>query len=132
MRFAPFIILLGFPALEFVVGVQLARQFGWWLLAWLVCAAIAGLFLLREAGTGLQRRLVGALAQGESVVADLLASGRNLVAGLLLIFPGVVSDLIALTVLLLPAPGSQLARPSARGDGTIEGEFRRIHDRPRR
>jgi UPF0716 family protein affecting phage T7 exclusion len=53
-------------------------------------------------------------------------------AGLLLIFPGVVSDLIAITLLLLPGPRtarhSSHRRPAggSLGDGVlIEGEFRR-------
>jgi UPF0716 protein FxsA len=49
------------------------------------------------------------------------------IAGLLLIFPGVVSDLIAITLLLLPGPRvaqEPAARRPSRG-ALIEGEYRR-------
>ena len=62
---------------------------------------------------------------GTPVVA-LTDSARTVLAGILLIFPGVVSDLIALTLLLLPGP-RVVAEPAPRREhGTfIEGEFRR-------
>jgi len=47
--------------------------------------------------------------------------------GLLLIFPGVVSDLIALTLLLLPGPKAIVESGSIReiGGSVIDGEYRR-------
>jgi UPF0716 family protein affecting phage T7 exclusion len=50
------------------------------------------------------------------------------VAGLFLIFPGVVSDLIAFTLLLLPGPRvavPETMAPRRSGGTLIEGEFRR-------
>jgi len=52
---------------------------------------------------------------------------RTVLAGILLIFPGVVSDLIALTLLLLPGPrvvADNAQRRERRGT-FIEGDFRR-------
>ena len=57
----------------------------------------------------------------------LTDSARTVLAGLFLIFPGVVSDLIALTLLLLPGPRvvtESVARRDPHGT-LIEGEFRR-------
>ena len=48
MRFLLLAILLGFPLLEFAVLVRLAESHGWWVLAWLVLAACAGVALLKE------------------------------------------------------------------------------------
>ena len=56
-----------------------------------------------------------------------LAACANVLAGIFLIFPGVVSDLIALTLLLRPGPRAVVesgARRAAQGT-LIEGEFRR-------
>ena len=59
-------------------------------------------------------------------LADNPASARTVLAGLLLIFPGVVSDLIALTLLLLPRPQAVEPVRRPRPNRTlIEGEFRR-------
>ena len=54
----------------------------------------------------------------------LLAGARAFFAGLLLLFPGVLSDLLALVIMLLPGRAIQpLAQgPATTQDGVIEGE----------
>jgi UPF0716 protein FxsA len=126
MRLILFAILLGFPLLEAIVLVRLSETLGWWIVAWVVLAAVAGMALIKEARFALVARLGAELAQGRFSIVALTDSARTVLAGILLIFPGVVSDLIALTLLLLPGP--RLAESSSRRErnGTfIEGEFRR-------
>lgn len=120
-------ILLGFPLLEAVVLVRLSETMGWWVLAWVVLAACAGVALIKEARFALVARLAAGVAQGRFAVAALTDSARTVLAGFFLIFPGVVSDLIALTLLLLPdTRGVPEAAVRSRRHGTlIEGEFRR-------
>ena len=129
MRLLLMAILLGFPLLEAVVLVRLADTLGWWILAWVVLAACAGMALIKEARFAMLARLAAGLAKGEFPIVALTDSARTVVAGILLIFPGVVSDLIALTLLLLPRPRFVSVSDSAsrrRGEGTlIEGDFRR-------
>lgn len=132
-------ILIGFPLLEGTVLYKLASgpsgQPGW-VLAWLVFAFIAGVVLIKEARFSLMTRLAGALSQGQFSLAAFIDSFRTVLAGLLLIFPGVISDVMALILLLLPIrePAFQQAAirvpntphsPRFRADGVIEGEFRR-------
>lgn len=126
MRLVLAAILLGFPLLEAVVLVRLSETMGWWVLAWVVLAACAGMALIKEARFALVARLAAGFAQGSFSIAALTDSARTVIAGLLLIFPGVVSDLIALTLLLLPSPRvvSEHHERPARGT-LIEGEFRR-------
>jgi UPF0716 protein FxsA len=119
-------ILLGFPILEALVLVRLSAMFGWWVLVWCVLAALTGMALIKEARFALLARLAAGFAQGEFSVNALTDSARMVLAGLLLIFPGVVSDLIAITLLLLPRP--KLVERGARvhsGGTMIEGDFRR-------
>jgi UPF0716 protein FxsA len=120
-------ILLGFPLLEAVVLVRLGETLGWWVLAWVVLAACAGFALMKEARFALVARLAAGLAQGRFAIAALTDSARTVLAALFLIFPGVVSDLIALTLLLLPGPRVVIDTGARRAPhGTlIEGEFRR-------
>ena len=120
-------ILLGFPLLEAVVMVRLAETMGWWVLAWVVLAACAGMALIKEARFALVARLAAGFAQGRFPIGALTDSARTVLAGLFLIFPGVVSDLIALTLLLLPGPRvvSESAARRAPHGTLIEGEFRR-------
>ena len=127
MRLILFAILLGFPLLEAVVLVRLSETMGWWVLAWMILAAVAGMALIKEARLSLVARLAAGFTQGNFAIGALTDSARTVLAGILLIFPGVVSDLIALTLLLLPGPRFVVEPVRQRGrPGTfIEGDFRR-------
>jgi UPF0716 protein FxsA len=127
MRLVLFAILLGFPLLEAVVLVRLSQTMGWWVLAWMILAAVAGMALIKEARLSLVARLATGFTQGSFAIGALTDSARTVLAGILLIFPGVVSDLIALTLLLWPGPRF-VVEPVSRRErpGTfIEGDFRR-------
>ena len=126
MRLVLIGILLGFPLLEAVILVRLTQVFGWWMLAWVVLAACAGIALIKEARFALLARLAAGVAQGRFSISALTDSARTVLAGLFLIFPGVISDVIALMLLLLPssrAMNEVAQRPPQRA--FIEGEFRR-------
>ena len=127
MRLLLIVALLGFPFLEAVVLVRLSESLGWWVLAWVVFAAVAGMALIKEARFAMVARLAAGLAQGRFPVVALTDSARLVLAGLLLVFPGVVSDLIAITLLLLPRPrvAADPAMQRASHGTLIEGEFRR-------
>ncbi len=127
LRIVP-LILLAFPLLELGVAVLVAQHIGWWLLAWLVVAAVLGVALIRAEQSAVLGRLVGAVQAGMLPFDALWRSGRWLLAGLLLIFPGVISDLIALVLLLWPGgrvAKMRAAKPSRDESHVIEGEFRR-------
>lgn len=120
-----FFILL-FPALEIYTMFQVAEVMGWWLLAWLILSALTGWILMKEESMAIFGRLAVAVQNGQSPIAAVWDSGRTMLAALLLIFPGVLSDLLALVLLLLPNRAEQ---PNARpmpDDDTIEGEVRVI------
>jgi len=127
MRFVLIGILLGFPILELVVLVRLSETLGWWILVWVVLAACAGMALIKEARFALVARLAAGFAQGRFSIGALTDSARTVLAGLLLIFPGVVSDLIAITLLLLPRPKAATEPAAFRRARrpVIDAEFRR-------
>lgn len=116
------LILLGFPAAEVVVMVLLAQKIGWWLLAWLVGSAVAGITLIREERFAVFGRVMAAAQQGGDPLRAMLTSGRLMLAGVLLVFPGVISDGLALLILLWPR---RRAKPRGRELDIIEGQFRR-------
>lgn len=128
MRLLLLAILLGFPLLEIALLARLAELHGWWVLAWVVLAAVAGVALLKEARFALVARLGAALAAGQFSIAAFVDSARTVLAGLFLIFPGVISDFLALTLLLLPrrVPEPVHAHAHAHAHRTvIDGQFRR-------
>jgi len=123
-------ILLGFPALEIFATFRVAQMIGWWLLPWLIASAVVGGWLIREAGVMVPVKLFAALNAGHSLNLALLDSFRTVFAGLLLIFPGVVSDFLALLLLLLPRPKIP-PQATSKEDGIIEGEWTRVNERDR-
>ncbi len=127
-------ILMGFPLLEGVVLYKLAAGpdgHGWWVTAWLIFAAIAGIALIKQARFAMIARLAAALQQGHFSLAAVIDSFRTVIAGLLLIFPGVISDVMALILLLIPIREPAFERaagpaPAHRGPvNIIDGEFHR-------
>jgi UPF0716 protein FxsA len=116
------LILLAFPVLEVVLLIELADRFGWWLLGYLLLSAAFGATLIAEERVAVAARIIRNLEQGRHPVRALLTSAKKLVAGILLILPGVISDVVALLLLVIHLPASP--RPAANDD-IIEGEWRR-------
>jgi len=155
MRFGWIVLLLlSFPLLEAIGIFWVASSIGAWVLLWLLLAAVAGVLLIRMERLAWGARLLFAVQSGRSPLRSLFASGRILLAGALLVFPGFFSDAIAVVLLLLPGtwqmrghdalrPANDDIPPSPQpsprwGEGanatptTIDGEFRRENDdRPR-
>ncbi len=123
------IILLGFPALEIYTLFQLAHAIGWWLLPWLIFTTGAGWVLIQEERLAIFGRLMLAIQSGQSPFGALWDSGRTMVAGVLLILPGVWSDALAFILLLFPrqAASGGTKQNTPADDGVIEGEWRRVN-----
>jgi UPF0716 protein FxsA len=125
MRFLVLAILLGFPVLEGAVLYRIGQGHGLWVVAWLVLAAAMGIALIKEARFSLVARLAAAFAHGQFPLPALIDSGRTVLAGLFLIFPGVISDVIALFLLLLPLRERDMEVFSTLRGSVMDGEFRR-------
>ena len=123
MRSLLMIILLGFPLLDIASIVMAAQHFGWWTLVWLVMAAFLGISLIREEQFALTGRLMASMTAGANPFGALFDSSRVLIAGLLLLFPGFISDFVAIILLLIPR--SARPRTPQPDDSIIEGEYRR-------
>jgi UPF0716 protein FxsA len=125
MRLALVAILLGFPLVEIGLLVHLAETHGWWVLGWVVLAACAGFALLKEARFALVARIGAAISVGRFPIAAFVDSARTVIAGLFLIFPGLISDFIALTLLLLPRSALPEPAPARAFGNVVDGQFRR-------
>ena len=142
MRFLIALILLAFPFVEIFLLVNLAQKYGWWLLFYLVAIGFLGLQLIRGEKLLLSAKMMHSVTSGGNPIRTLLGSARNMVAGLLLIVPGVMTDIIAVILLLLPISKPSLAgttnsqQPSnqqpryekAANDDVIEGEYVEIKE----
>lgn len=129
MRNLGFIFLLlvfGLPALEIYTMFIVADYIHWWLLLWLLVSALAGWLLIKEESMAVFGRLTIAVQNGQSPFVALWNSGRTMLAAILLIFPGVLTDAVALILLLLPNKAEQVNVRNYPDDGIIEGEGRVI------
>ena len=109
-------------------------------LLYVFATLVLGLFILQRQGKGMMERLMqgqNGKIVGPQLLLDDMAMGF---AGLLLMFPGMISDFFALIVMVGPLrrrlsnaifgprtdiPGRE---QDAGGHQTIEGDFRRIDD----
>ena len=92
----------------------------------LIGSALAGGLLLRHAGTSVLTGILQPKPEDRSPIERLRKAGWQVVAGILLIMPGLASDVVAL-LLLLPPVRHWLSRrlPTAPRSRTviIEGEY---------
>ena len=126
MRFVLLLaILLGFPIVDLYATVRIAQWSGVPVWVWIGLGLLSGIALLRNERLAFRARTLAALRGDELLLRGVVDSGRKVLAGLLLLLPGVVSDLVALALLMLPLNvGNAMSATGARRD--IDGTFRRI------
>jgi UPF0716 protein FxsA len=129
MRFIILLAILAFPIAEIWILINLAQHYGWWVLLYLVVIAMLGLQLIRDEKLLFSGRMMQSLSQGGNPMKAMFGSARNIIAGILLIIPGVITDFIAVILLLIPVNKGAIKSPKhtqkAANDDVIEGEFRR-------
>lgn len=97
------LVLLGLPIAEIAAFVEIGGEIGVLAtLAWIFLAAVAGMVVLRLQGLATALQLQAALARNELPARALFDGACVTIAGLLLLFPGFVSDAIAILLLLSP------------------------------
>jgi len=133
MRLVVLAIVLGFPLIDLYATVRFARWTGVPVWAWLGMSAVAGLYLLRSERTAFRANTVAAMHGEQPLLRGLVDSGRKVLAGVLFLIPGILSDLIALVLLALPlnlgrdfAPRTAPAGSFGGATKAIDGEFRRL------
>lgn len=125
------ILLLALPFAEIAVFIAVGEEIGILrTLALMILSAIGGVLLVRHQGLGHLRRLRENIRSGQPPVRDLLHTAMLVFAGICLVVPGFITDVIGL-VLLIPPVRSAAARwfmeslPKRRGASgvvIIEGE----------
>jgi UPF0716 protein FxsA len=128
MRFLVLAIVMAFPVLDLYVTVRFARWTGVPVWAWIGVAMVGGFLLLRSERTAFRARTVAAMHGEQSLLRGLVDSGRKVLAAMLLILPGIVSDLVALLLLALPINVGRRVEAAATGwrVDAIEGDWRRL------
>ena len=128
MRFVMLAIVLIFPLVDLFVTARFARWSGVPLWMWLTGSAVAGLWVLANERVQFRARTLAAF-RGGSPMRGLLDSGRRVLAGVLLLVPGLLSDVVALLLLMLPINqrGGFGPQPVTAGrTRTLDGDYRRL------
>lgn len=133
MRFVMLAIVLIFPLVDLAVTARFARWTGVPLWMWLAASAAAGLWVLANERVQFRSRSLAPF-RGDPLMRGLLDSGRRVLAGVLLIAPGILSDALALLLLMLPINqrGGFGPQPAAAGQTTyrakrtLDGDYRRL------
>lgn len=130
MRLIFILAILAFPVAEIWILVNLIQHYGWWVVLYLLVIAMLGLQLIRDEKMLFSGRMMQTLTQSGNPMKAVFGSARNIIAGVLLIIPGVMTDLIAAILLLIPINNKAKSTPAYHGekaanDDVIEGEFHR-------
>jgi len=127
MRILLLVILLGFPAVDIFVTVRFAEWIGVPAWAWFLGGLVAGWSLLSNERLTFRAKSHAALSGRAPLLSSLLDSGRKVLAGVLFILPGIITDFAALLLLALPINLTTRLQPQVSGGGDVlDGEYRRL------
>lgn len=134
-----FSILAFLPLIEIVGFVVIGGDIGLgWTLLWLLGDTLLGVHLLKLAGSGAWLRARGTAADDLFQLEDAFDSLCLMTAGLLLLFPGFISDFFAVPFLLAPVrtwlfgrnkanPNSFMRRFTRQTEGFRAWTYTRTH-----
>jgi UPF0716 protein FxsA len=145
-RVALFLIFVAFPLLELAVLIKLGEVLGFWpTIGLLFVAAVLGFAIIRDQGVSMVGRMFANLQEGQFPLESVVDSYVLIIAGFLLIAPGVISDAIGLLLLIPPlrrwgirraladlvppSSVSERARPAkSERPIVIEGTYERVEE----
>jgi UPF0716 protein FxsA len=112
LRLAVGLAFIVVPVLDLVLLIKVGQVFGGWATAGLVVTtALTGALIISRQSLSVLRRTLEAVAEGQPPVGPVLDGLFLLVAGALLLTPGLVTDAVAL-LLLVPPVRRVIARAS--------------------
>jgi UPF0716 protein FxsA len=140
-------LLIALPVLDVYATLRFAETLGVPAIALFIPGLIFGVMIMKRETSSFKARFLGAL-QSMSVHTTVFDSGRRLLAALLLLTPGFISDVFALFLLMIPnrsltpqtaggAPNTASPQSSShtrRSDAgartqdatVVDGEYRRV------
>jgi len=127
------IILLGFLVTEIFLLITLGQRYGLWLLVYLVLVGYLGLQLIRGEKQMMSAKMMQSIKAGGNPMKSMMGSARTFIAGILLMVPGVITDVIAAILLLIPFPEPKV-NPNAGSyqtdDSSYEANFKDADQQP--
>ena len=152
------LLLIVLPVAELALLIRIGQAIGVWAtIALVIGMALAGLFLLSRQSFSVFRQSLEAMGEGRPPVAHVVDGLFLVLAGFLLLLPGLISDAVALTLLIPPLrravagwalkriidnhpPEDEAGWPAGNpdpqreppGGAVIEGDYHRVEEKARR
>jgi UPF0716 protein FxsA len=103
MWFGAFLIFVAVPLLELALLIKVGQSIGFWsTMAIIVLTAGLGVAVMQSHGLKTMQRLQAALADDKTPVPSVIDGTFVMFAGLLLISPGLITDVLGLLLLIPP------------------------------
>lgn len=103
MHIALILLGLAFPLLELAVLIKVGQTLGVWMtILLLIATGVAGGLIVQSQGLQAARRAAQSMAEGRPPIEPVIDSFMLMLAGVLLLIPGLLTDLIALPLLIPP------------------------------
>ncbi|CAK9886194.1 MAG: hypothetical protein XXXJIFNMEKO3_02621 [Candidatus Erwinia impunctatus] len=136
MRWLPLLLLFLLAWIEISLFIQVADVIGvFFTLLLVILTSVAGISLVKNQGIRNIMLMQQKLQVGESPASEMVKSVSLVIAGVLLLLPGFLTDFLGLLLLLPPVqkhltlkllPHLRVWRGSAEREGyTVDGEFER-------
>lgn len=112
------LLLLVVPLLELAGLILLGQAIGvGYTLLWVLVSGILGVGIIQRQGWGMVQRLQLQMARNGSPFAVLKSGMWGVLAGVMLVFPGVLTDLLAVPALLMALTHRRASRGDEGGPG---------------
>jgi UPF0716 protein FxsA len=114
-------LLILVPVVELAVFIQVASAFGVWnTVAVLIAISLIGAWIVRRQGIGLWRRAQLQMSAGRVPAKEAADGLLVLCAGVLLLVPGFVTDVLGILLLLPPVRAGLRALVTRRWSGRVQ------------
>jgi UPF0716 protein FxsA len=103
MQLGLFLIFIAVPLIEIAILIKVGQWLGFgWTLLIVVGTAIAGMYVLHTQGLQVIRRALESISKGKAPIAPIVDGSFLMIAGALLLTPGLLTDVAGLLLLIPP------------------------------
>jgi UPF0716 protein FxsA len=103
MQVGLFLIFVAVPLIEIAILIKVGQWIGFFpTLLIVVLTAIAGTYVLHSQGLQVARRAMDSLSKGQPPIAPIIDGSFLMVAGALLLTPGLLTDFAGIALLIKP------------------------------
>ena len=103
MQLGLFLIFVAVPLIEIAILIKVGQWIGFaWTLLIVVVTAIAGTYVLHTQGLQVIRRALESISKGKAPIAPIVDGSFLMIAGALLLTPGLLTDVAGLLLLIPP------------------------------